>query len=161
MSMSLNGDVLLTGTPSEAPSSYHNQMVNAHGHIPRRAAPSIVGNIQGTGYPHSISTTSMSGYLPASVSDDQVNFIGSPNRDPIVKCYQIFSLYLIVPVFSPIIMMYVISDYLCIDTFTCMRITVSIGMLFALTSLFISAWYERKYRKCKAKIKSFLPGYEV
>ena len=156
----LNGDVLLTGTPSEAPSSYHNQMVNLHGHIPRRAVPSIAGNIQG--HPHSNATSSLSGYqLAASVSNDQVNFIGRRNRDPIVKCYQIFSLYLIVPVFSPIIMMYVISDYLCIDTLICMRITVSIGMLFALTSLFISAWYERKYRKCKAKIKSFLPGYDV
>mgnify|MGYP001794978131 CR=1 FL=1 len=158
----LSGDVLLTGTPSEAPSSYHNQMVNLHGHIPRRAVPSIAGNIQG--YPHSNATSSLSGYqLPASVSNDQVNFIGRRNRDPIVKCYQIFSLYLIVPVFSPIIMMYVISDYLCINTVICMRIAVSKGMLFALTSSFISAWYNGNIENAKLRLNHFcqVMRYEI
>lgn len=93
-----------------------------------------------------------------------------------VKIYKLFSLYLLIPVVASVLCMYVVSDKMCIDSFpnatiksnvingssnrlTCMRITVAVAFLCAIISLFVSAWYERKYRRYKNVIKQQIPGF--
>ena len=105
---------------------------------------------------------SVDGFLPASASSERLNLFGRNQYQlPTVKCYRIFSLWLLLAVLVPVFGMYLISDFLCTDTLICMRITVSIGLVFALIALFISAWYERKYRRCKSLLRSIRPGLEI
>ena len=107
-------------------------------------------------------TSSVDGFLPASASNERLNLIGRNQYQlQTVKCYRIFSLWLLLAVLVPVFGMYLISDFLCTDTLICMRITVSIGLVFALIALFISAWYERKYRRCKSLLRAIRPGLEI